>query len=110
MGKAPIALLSEDDMDSIFGPDQNHTTIAGIALADGRQVSVSGVFARDSVRAAVGRPGASTWASTYTFATHWCEDVAEGDVVQIENQDHEVKSVGTTSAGTTTLKLRRITS
>lgn len=87
--------------------DPSYSTPAGIALADGRQVNVVGLFARGTGQAAQGRAGVQTVMATFSFPEHLCEDVRAEDLVQIDQVNYRVREPATDSQGITTLKLRR---
>lgn len=101
-------VLDESDWDGLFGGSNDWAHEASINLADGRVMQVSGTLSRDTgPNGGSGRAGVMLRTVAFCFPSHWCEDVAEGDGVRINETDYEVRGAPRYSGGTTTLQLRR---
>jgi len=93
------------DLEEAFSGE--HTRTATIQLADGRVVNVPGTMSRDAMDRGTGRAGTLSARTTFSFPSHLCEDVAEGDAVRLIDVDYLVKGPPSYGGPLTTLTLRR---
>lgn len=93
-----------EDFEEYFDTD-DFSVSATIRVASGEVFTVNGIFDNGYYEAAAGTMGIETLQPSFTTATRWLRDAADGDTVKIADVEYTIRDAKSDGTGITTLTL-----